>query len=97
MLARRPAAEVLAHHQDGGAGEAAVVERVVALGLRAIVLDVRARTLTSRAGTFACEIPEGACRQLVEGTWNATAVLLEAGDRIEATARRLPYVSGYAG
>jgi 3-isopropylmalate/(R)-2-methylmalate dehydratase small subunit len=62
-----------------------------------IVLDLRSRTVTSRAGTLACQIPEGARRQLLEGTWNATAVLLEAGELIEATARRLPYVNGYPG
>ena len=44
---------------------------------------------------MACEIPEGARGQLLEGTWNATAVLLEAGDAIEATARGLPYANGY--
>jgi 3-isopropylmalate/(R)-2-methylmalate dehydratase small subunit len=62
-----------------------------------LVLDLRARTLTSRAGTLACEIPEGVRQQLLEGAWNATAVLLEAGDAIEATAARLPYVAGYPG
>jgi 3-isopropylmalate/(R)-2-methylmalate dehydratase small subunit len=40
-------------------------------------------------------MPEGARRTLLSGTWNATSVLLEAGDTIEATARRLPYVSGF--
>jgi 3-isopropylmalate/(R)-2-methylmalate dehydratase small subunit len=60
-----------------------------------LVLDLRARTITSRAGTLTCAIAEGARQQLLEGTWNATAVLLEAGDAIEATARRLPYVNGY--
>ena len=60
-----------------------------------LVLDLRARTLTSRAGTLACEIAEGARQQLLEGSWNATAVLLEAGAAIEATAARLPYVNGY--
>ena len=40
-------------------------------------------------------IPDGARNQLVSGTWNATGVLLEAGDAIERTARALPYVSGF--
>jgi 3-isopropylmalate/(R)-2-methylmalate dehydratase small subunit len=62
---------------------------------RPVVLDLRARTVTSRAGTVACQLAEGARQQLLEGTWNATAVLLEAGPAIEATAARLPYVSGY--
>jgi 3-isopropylmalate/(R)-2-methylmalate dehydratase small subunit len=60
-----------------------------------LVLDLRARTIASRAGILACGIPEGARQQLLEGTWNATAVLLEAGDRIEATAARLPYLRGF--
>ncbi len=29
------------------------------------------------------------------GSWNATAVLLDAGDAIERTAESLPYVSGF--
>jgi 3-isopropylmalate/(R)-2-methylmalate dehydratase small subunit len=60
-----------------------------------LVLDLRARTLASRAGLLACGIAEGARQQLLEGTWNATAVLLEAGPAIEATAARLAYVNGY--
>jgi 3-isopropylmalate/(R)-2-methylmalate dehydratase small subunit len=62
-----------------------------------LVLDLERATLTSRAGTRPVSIPEGARRQLVGGTWNATAVLLEAGDAIEATAARLPYVTGFGG
>jgi 3-isopropylmalate/(R)-2-methylmalate dehydratase small subunit len=60
-----------------------------------LVLDVQARTLTHRGGTIPVDIPDGAHTQLVEGTWNATAVLLEAGDAIGATAERLPYVQGF--
>ena len=41
------------------------------------------------------EVPDGARAQLVEGSWNATAVLLEAGDAIDAAAERLPYVRGF--
>ncbi len=40
-------------------------------------------------------VPYGTRNQLVSGAWNATGVLLEAGDAIEATAKRLPYVSGF--
>jgi len=60
-----------------------------------LVLDLRACAITSRAGTQSCQIAEGARRQLLEGTWNATAVLLEAGAAIEATAARLAYVNDY--
>ena len=57
-----------------------------------VVLDVEARRLTFRDGTFPVTIADGARQQLLSGTWNATAVLLEAGDAIEATAARLPYI-----
>jgi 3-isopropylmalate/(R)-2-methylmalate dehydratase small subunit len=40
-------------------------------------------------------VPDGPRNQLVGGTWDSTAVLLEAGTAIEATAKKLPYVTGY--
>ena len=40
-------------------------------------------------------VPEGTRRQLVAGTWDSTAVLLEAGAAIEETAKKLPYVTGF--
>jgi len=60
-----------------------------------VVLDVEARTVACRAGTFPARIPDGARTRFLEGAWNATSVLVEAGDAIERTARSLPYVSGY--
>ena len=62
-----------------------------------LVLDLEAKTLACRAGSLACEIPEGVRQQLLAGRWNATSVLLEAGDAIDATAARLPYVDWAAG
>jgi 3-isopropylmalate/(R)-2-methylmalate dehydratase small subunit len=40
-------------------------------------------------------VPDGARNQLVNGTWDSTSVLLEAGAAIEATAGKLPYVKGF--
>jgi 3-isopropylmalate/(R)-2-methylmalate dehydratase small subunit len=60
-----------------------------------VVVDLRARTVACRAGTFPASMPDGARGQLLEGSWNATSVLLGAGDAIEAAARRLPYVAGF--
>jgi 3-isopropylmalate/(R)-2-methylmalate dehydratase small subunit len=62
-----------------------------------VVLDLEALTVACRAGTFAASMPEGARSQLLGGSWNATAVLLEAGPAIERTAGTLPYVEGFAG
>ena len=58
-----------------------------------VVVDLEARVVTSRAGRMSLGIPDGARRQLLDGTWNATSVLLEAGPAIEATAARLPYLA----
>jgi len=60
-----------------------------------LALDLAAGTLTSRAGTQKIAMPEGAKRQLLEGNWDATAVLLEAQDAIQKTAAALPYVGGF--
>jgi len=56
-----------------------------------LVLDLEARSVEYRGGRLAAGLADGARRQLLEGTWNATAVLLEAGERIEQTAARLGY------
>ncbi len=61
-----------------------------------LVLDLEAGSVAYRGGRLAARLPDGARRQLLEGTWNATAVLLEAGDRIEQTEGRLAYGSGWA-
>jgi 3-isopropylmalate/(R)-2-methylmalate dehydratase small subunit len=61
-----------------------------------VVVDLAARTVTSRAGVMQATIHDGTRKALLEESWNATAVLVEAGDAIERTGRTLPYVSGFA-
>jgi 3-isopropylmalate/(R)-2-methylmalate dehydratase small subunit len=58
-------------------------------------IDLVARSITHRGRSFAATIPDGARSQLLEGTWNATSVLLAAGDAIEKTGAALPYLSGF--
>ena len=60
-----------------------------------VVVDLAARTVTSRAGTMPATIRDGTRKALLEGGWNASVVLIEAGDAIERTARSLPYVTGF--
>jgi hypothetical protein len=52
-------------------------------------------TITSKLGSQAVAMPDGARHQLLEGAWDATAVLLAGGDAIDATADSLPYVRGF--
>jgi 3-isopropylmalate/(R)-2-methylmalate dehydratase small subunit len=58
-----------------------------------IRIDIKARTISSRAGEMSANIPDGVRYQLLEGTWDATRVLLEAGAEIEKTAAALPYIN----
>jgi 3-isopropylmalate/(R)-2-methylmalate dehydratase small subunit len=74
---------------------AKLMDAVVLSPEQELSIDLVARTVRSRAGTFSAGIPDGVRGQLLDGTWDATAVLLEAGDAIETTAARLPYVNGY--
>ena len=74
---------------------AALMDSVVLDPEQQVVIDLDARTVTSRAGTAAAKLPDGVRRQLLEGSWNATHVLLDAGDAIEATAARIPYLADF--
>jgi 3-isopropylmalate/(R)-2-methylmalate dehydratase small subunit len=76
---------------------AALMDAVVLDPEQQVFLDLEARTVTSRAGTVAAKIPDGIRSQLLEGSWNATHVLLDAGDAIEATSARIPYLSDFSG
>jgi 3-isopropylmalate/(R)-2-methylmalate dehydratase small subunit len=62
-----------------------------------VVIDLAARTVRSRAGVAKAGLPDGVRKALLEGSWNATAVLVDAGAAIERTAERLPYASGFSG
>ena len=74
---------------------AALMDAVVLDPEQQVVVDLEARTVTSRTGTVAAKLPDGVRRQLLEGSWNATHVLLDAGDAIEATAARIPYLADF--
>jgi 3-isopropylmalate dehydratase small subunit len=58
-------------------------------------LDLQAKTLGFARGIIRVEIPEGARKQLLEGSWDATATLLTAREMIDRTAKRLPYITGF--
>jgi 3-isopropylmalate/(R)-2-methylmalate dehydratase small subunit len=60
-----------------------------------VTVDIEKQEVRCGDRTIAARIPDGPRRALTSGTWSATGVLLEAGDAIEATARRLPYVAGF--
>ena len=63
--------------------------------LQPVTVDVEKQEVRVGDRVIKATVPDGPRNQLVGGTWDSTAVLLEAGAAIEATARRLPYVVGY--
>ena len=74
---------------------AALMDSVTLDPEQQVVIDLEARTVTSGAGAVTANIPDGVRRQLLEGNWNATHVLLDAGDAIEAAAARIPYLADF--
>jgi 3-isopropylmalate/(R)-2-methylmalate dehydratase small subunit len=73
----------------------ALMESVELDPAQEVEIDLVARTIRSRAGTMRLGVHDGVRMALLEGTWHATGVLLDAGDAIEARARTLPYVRGF--
>jgi len=74
---------------------AALMDSVELDPTQRVAVDLAARTVTSRAGAMAASIRDGTRKALLEGSWNATAVLKEAGAAIERTANTLPYLTGF--
>ena len=60
-----------------------------------VAVDVEKQAVHFSDRVIKATVPDGPRHQLVAGTWDSTAVLLEAGAAIEATAGKLPYVKGF--
>ena len=61
----------------------------------AVTVDVEKQEVRFGDRVIKATVPDGPRNQLVGGTWDSTAVLLEAGQAIEATAKKLPYIAGH--
>ena len=62
-----------------------------------VVVRVDLNACLVEAGTFSCavSIPQKVREALVTGTWDTTGLLLDKYEEVEATAARLPYVTGF--
>lgn len=58
-------------------------------------VDLDALAVTCGDASFPVGVPAGARSQLVDGTWDALGQLISAQDHVAATAKRLPYISGW--
>ena len=61
-----------------------------------VTVDIEKQEVRFGGRSFPARMPDGPRNQLVAGTWDSTAVLLEAGGAIEAAAKKLPYAGGFA-
>ena len=62
---------------------------------QSVTVDVEKQEVRFGDRVIKATVPDAPRNQLVAGTWDSTAVLLEAGAAIEATAGKLPYVRGW--
>jgi 3-isopropylmalate/(R)-2-methylmalate dehydratase small subunit len=57
-------------------------------------LDLEATTISGAGLVFPVALPPGARESFMDGSWDATGLLVERYDEVRAVAARLPYVSG---
>ena len=68
-----------------------IVERNPAAELN---VDLESLRVATEGGTFPVALPPAARESFLDGTWDATGLLLDRFEEVEAVAARLPYVSG---
>lgn len=63
---------------------------------RILAIDLDAMTLTGGDHPITIAMPAAARDSFLEGTWDATALLLDRFEDVEAVANRLPYLRSWA-
>ena len=58
-------------------------------------LDLRSSTITGGSLSIPVMLPEATRAALLSGNWDATGLLVDRYEEVEAVAARLPYVSGW--
>jgi 3-isopropylmalate/(R)-2-methylmalate dehydratase small subunit len=61
-----------------------------------MTVDVEQAAVTYRGERYSVDIPKAASQQLLQGTYDATRILVDALDQVRDTASRLPYVRAFA-
>ncbi len=59
-----------------------------------IGVDLSAMRVTANGRAYELSLPPAAREAFLDGSWDATGLLLERYEQVEAVAARLPYVSG---
>jgi 3-isopropylmalate/(R)-2-methylmalate dehydratase small subunit len=71
-----------------------LIEMVTANPALDVAIDIAAGTVTAGGRSFAMTLPSAARDGFLDGGWDATGLLLDTYEEVEAVAAALPYVSG---
>ncbi len=58
-------------------------------------VDFDRMTVSARGKSYPVSFPPGARESFLDGTWDATGLLLDRFEEVEAVAKRLPYISAW--
>ncbi len=61
-----------------------------------IVIDIAGCVVALPGQRFTVALPPAARESFLDGTWDATGLLLDRFEEVEAVAKRLPYVTGWS-
>jgi 3-isopropylmalate/(R)-2-methylmalate dehydratase small subunit len=61
-----------------------------------VTLDIATGRVTAGDLTVSASLPPAARESFLEGTWDATGLLLDRFEEVEAVAARLPYINRFA-
>ncbi len=61
-----------------------------------VTVDLTKSEIRVGSQSYPLSIPEGPRQSFLEGSWDSTAELLAGKHEIQATARKLPYLNGFA-
>jgi len=61
-----------------------------------LLIDLERSTVTLPDQSFPVALPPAARESFLDGTWDATGLLLDRFEEVEAVAKRLPYVVGWS-
>ena len=60
-----------------------------------VTVDLEAMRVSAGQGSFEITLPSAAREAFLDGSWDATGLLLENFDQIRAAAAQLPYTNGF--
>jgi 3-isopropylmalate/(R)-2-methylmalate dehydratase small subunit len=60
-----------------------------------VIVDLQKRQVTAGGQTFEVSLPDAAQHGFISGAWDATGLLLDRYEEVDAVAARLPYLASF--